>query len=620
MKLKLYAALVCSFLLTSNIMAQKDRSSIDPKYTWRVQDLFPSPEKWQEAKDLAVEQAKQITNFKGKLGQSAADLLNYFQFSSDVAKQFSRLSIYCSLLYDQDRGNADNLARDKEMEQAYTDYSLLAAFARPELAAISSETFQQFLAEEPRLQQYSMDILRIERNKAHTLSDAEEELLSLTNLLGDVPYTAFGIFSNAEMPWPRVVLSSGEEVEVNQAAFSQYRASANRDDREKVFYAFWQNYKLFEGTMGELMNGNIRQNVFYARARRYPSALEASLYRNNIPVEVYHSLIENVHRALPTFHRYLALKQRLMQLDTLKYSDIYAPAVADVELSYSYEEAQQLVLEALTPLGDDYKAVVKRAFDEQWIDVYPNKGKASGAYSNGSAYDVHPYILMNYNGQYDHVGTLIHELGHTMHSYYSNKHQPYNTSRYATFVAEVASTFNEALLDHMMMQRLTDKEQKISLLVNMLDGFKGTLFRQTQFAEFELEMHRMVERGEPITGQKLSELYGRIVRLYYGHDQGVCFVDKCVDQEWQFVPHFYMGFYVYQYSTAFVASQALSQMVLSGDDDALRRYLHFLTTGCSQFPIDILREAGVDMTQSEPFDHVIAKMNSLMDQVEELMK
>ncbi len=601
-------------------MAQMLRKNVEERFTWRTSDLFDNWEVWTAEKEQLIKDAAKIVDFTGQIASSPAKMLEFFLFYNDVSKRFARLSIYSSLNCDEDLGNADNIARDKELEQAYIDYSIQSAFVRTELSKIDKDLIGKYLSEEPRLEQFRVNLERIERQKAHILSDVEEELMAKTNLLGDTPYSTFELFSNAEFPWPEVRLESGESVVVRQAEFSRLRASPNRNDREAVFYAFWRNYKKYEGTMGELMTGKVRQNVFYAKARKYDSALEASLCKNNIPVDVYYSLVANINDYLPVFHRYLSLKKRLLGVDTLKYSDLYAPAVKEVDLKFTYAEAQKLVLEALTVLGEEYKDVVCRAFAERWIDVYPNNGKRSGAYSNGGAYDVHPYILMNFNGSYAHVETLIHELGHTMHSYYSNKNQPYNLSHYATFVAEVASTFNEALLDDMMLRKLENKAEKISLLMSILDGFKGTLFRQTQFAEFELAMHEGIERGEAWTGKILSKLYLKIARKYYGHNSGVCYVDDCVAQEWQFVPHFYMGFYVYQYSTAFVASQALSKMVLDADTGARNKYLHFLTTGCSKDPIDILKDAGVDMTSSQPFQKAIERMNMLMDMIESLIK
>lgn len=610
--------LMAAMTLSSKTMAQ-ERKDIEEKYKWNLCDLYASDEAWTAKMNELIEESKKVVDFKGKLSKSGKDLLAYFEFGTKLSKEISRLSSYASMKSDEDLGNADNNARVKVLSNALTEYSQLSSFATAELAAIPKETIEKFLKEEPGLNTYRMTLDRIERNKIHTLSADCEALMAKTAILGSVPEDTYNIFSNAEMPWPTITLENGTEIELNQAGFSEVRASANRNDREKAFDAFWKAYKGFEGTFGELLNGQIRETVFYAKARNYESALESALYHNNIPTSVYHSLVENVNKNLPTFHRYLKLKQRLLGVDQLKYSDLYAPAVKDVDLKFTYEEGQKLVLEAIKPLGEEYRNVVSRAFNERWIDVYPSKGKASGAYSNGSAYDVHPYIKLNYNGQYDAVGTLIHELGHTMHSYFSNKVQPYPTARYSIFVAEVASTFNEALLDDLMMKKLKDKEEKISLLMSMLDGFKGTLFRQTQFAEFELRMHEMVEQGKPVTGKALTDLYGQIVRKYYGDAEGVCKVNENVDMEWAFIPHFYMGFYVYQYSTSFVASQALAEKVLSGDKEVTKTYLHFLTEGGSKYPIDILKNAGVDMTTSDPFEHAIKRMNDIMDQIEALL-
>lgn len=598
----------------------KERDEVEERFKWDLTPLYASVGEWRKAKESLVAGLPRVRNLRGTLASSATALLRFLTLDSENERLISRLALYASLLSDQDVRNADNLSLVKEMDQVETDYAQMTDFALPELTAIDDATFDKFLGQEPGLAPFRMSIDRIRRTRAHTLSAAEEAIMAKTSILGNTPYDAFSIFSDAEMPWPRVTLADGEEVELNPTAFSILRSSADGANRKAAFETFWDFYSQFRGTFGELLNGEIRKRLFRATVRRYPSCLEAALDANDIPAGVYHSLIENVNRSLPTFHRYLRLKARLLGMERLCYSDVYAPAVAEVELTFSADEARQMVQDALAPLGDDYRGVVRRAFDERWIDAMPSRGKATGAYSNGAAYDTHPYILMNFDGRYDSVGTLIHELGHTMQSYYSNKRQPYPTADYSIFVAEVASTFNEALLDHLMLSRLTDKGQRISLLMSILDGFKGTLFRQTQFAEFQLEATRMAERGEPITGKSLSELYLSIARKYYGHDASVCDVDGRVDIEWAYIPHFYMGFYVYQYSTSFVASQALSEDVIGGKDGALARYLDFLAAGGSKLPLEELRDAGVDMLSSEPFTLAIKKMEGLMDMVESLME
>jgi oligoendopeptidase F len=363
--------------------------------------------------------------------------------------------------------------------------------------------------------------------------------------------------------------------------------------------AFFTGLGKYRGTFGSMMNSNVETSVFYARARNYENSLQSALDQPNIPVSVYSRLVEGVDRNLPTFHRYLKLRKRMMGLPELHYYDLYAPLVPSVDTKYAVDSAERNILEALAPLGPEYAAGAKRAFTERWIDMYPTEGKTSGAYSNGAAYDVHPYMLLNYNGKYDDMSTLAHELGHTMHSYFSNKTQPYPLSSYPIFVAEVASTFNEALLIDYML--------------------KGTVFRQTQFAEFELRMHEMAEKGQPLTGDALSKLYSEIVKKYYGHDQGVCIVDEYVANEWAFIPHFYNPFYVFQYATSFTASSALSEKVLLGAAGATERYLKFISAGKSKYPIDLLKDAGIDMTTDEPLDLTVKKMNRVMDEMERLL-
>jgi oligoendopeptidase F len=359
--------------------------------------------------------------------------------------------------------------------------------------------------------------------------------------------------------------------------------------------------------------------MFFARVRNYESSLHCALDVDNIPIEVYHTLIDNVHAHLDTFHRYLRLRQRMLGVDQLKYSDLYAPVVKGLDLEYGYDEAVALVLDAVKPLGENYVQVARTGLANRWIDVYPTPGKRSGAYSNGACYDVHPYILLNYNGQYDDVSTLAHELGHTMHSYFSNKQQPYPSADYSTFVAEVASTLNEALLIHKMLGEIQDKERRLSLLMNHLDGIKGTVFRQTQFAEYELRIHERAENGKPLTGDTLTELYGEIVRQYYGHGAGVCFIDDLYTLEWAYIPHFYYNFYVFQYATSFTATIALAEAILGDEPGAVDRVLGFLSAGGSDYPINILRQAGVDMMTAEPFRKTMSAMNRIMDEIEGIL-
>jgi len=598
--------------------AQKERAEIEDKYKWNFTDLYETDEAWSAAKEKLAKDMNQISDFKGKLGESATQLLAYMQFSESLMKEGYRLYIYASLKSDADLRDSKNMARVKEIRQVFVEYGQKASFISPELAAIPESTMKQFIAEEPKLETYKMDLMDVYRMKKHTLTELEEGIMAKTGLITGTANSAFSIFSNTEMPRAKATFN-GEEQELTPANFSVARSSADRELRQSVTKAYWDNYLKYEGTYGELLNGQVKVNVFRAKSRHYNSALEAAVKPNNIPEEVYKSLVKNVNNNLETFHRYLSLKKRMLGVDQLMYSDVYAPTVKGVELKYSYEEAQELILKSLKPLGKEYIDVVDIAFKNRWIDIYPTAGKRSGAYSNGGAYDVHPYILMNYTGQYNEALTLTHELGHTMHSYYSNKTQPFATANYATFVAEVASTFNEVLLNDMMQKKIKDDDMRLSLLMSMLDGFKGTLFRQTQFAEFELAIHEAAEQGIPLTGKTLTQMYGDITRKYYGHDKGICTVEDNIAVEWAAIPHFYMNFYVYQYSTSFVASQALAARVLEGDKEATKRYIDFISSGGSDYPIELLKKAGVDMTASEPFDKAIESMNSIMDEIETIL-
>ncbi len=624
MKIKtLQAAISAIFILfilgVQHINGQKTRDEIESKYKWDLNDLFPSEEAWKESKDQLVEKIPQIESFKGTLTQSAGQLLTCLEFNSDLSKQALLLLVYASMHSDEDTKNMKYSGMQKEMLQVFSDFSTKAAFIDPEILTTDWKTIEGFIKEEPKLGQYRMGLFDLFRKQEHSLSEAEERILALTGPMASTTSSVYSTYKNAEMINPEVTLSTGEKVVLSSAGFSKYRASENRDDRELVFKVFFENFKKYEATFGEMLSGTINKDIFYAKARKYESALDAALFPQNISTDVYHSLIENVNKNLDAFHRYLKIKKRMLGVDTIKYLDLYAPVVKDINLEYSYEEAQDMVLKALAPLGDEYTSTIKKAFENNWIDVYPTKGKRSGAYSQGSAYDMHPYILLNYNGQYNDVSTLAHELGHTMQSYFSNKFQPYPTSDYPIFVAEVASTFNEELLFAEMLKTIKDKDAKLSLLMSRLDGFKGTLFRQTQFAEFELKTHEAAEKGEALTGEYLSKLYTDIVKRYYGHDKGICYVDDYIEMEWAYIPHFYYNFYVYQYSTSFTASVSLAEKVLKGEKGMVDNYLKFLSSGSSDYPIELLKKAGVDMTSSEPFDKTIEAMNAIMDEIEKLL-
>lgn len=597
----------------------RERSEISDQYKWNLEDLYPSDQAWDKAKKELVAQFDKVSKYQGKLAGSATELLECLEFNSYMSKEFGRLYSYAHMKSDEDVGNSKYLAMKQEIQQLSTDYSSKAAYIRPEIAEMDKDKIDEFIKEKRGLRIYKMALYDIQRMKAHTLSDKEEKILAEASLLADGPSSIFTVFSNAELPYPEITLSDGTTAKLTKAGYAQHRASPIREDREAVFQEFWKTFVDFKGTFGTQLYANVKKDMFYARTRGYESSLHSALDENNIPAEVYLSLIENVTNNLNTFARYLNLKKRMLGVETLKYSDVYAPVVKGVDLKYTFDEAKKLAIDSMKPLGSSYCRVVEKAFKERWIDVYPTPGKRSGGYCNGSAYDVHPYILLNYNGQYEDVSTLAHELGHAMHSYYSNKNQPYPTADYSIFVAEVASTFNEAMLIHKMLEEIKDDDVRLSLLMNYLDGVKGTVFRQTQFAEFELRIHEKAERGEPLTGDVLTELYGEILKKYYGHDKGVCHIDDLYEIEWAYIPHFYYNFYVYQYSTSFTASTALAEKVLGREKGAVGKYIEFISSGGSDYPIELLKNAGVDMTTPEPFNKTMVAMNRVMDEIEEIL-
>ena len=617
---RLLALALALIALTITAGAQsRDRAQTPDKYTWNLAEIYPSDAAWRAAKDTLAAELPTLRQFQDKLASSAGTLADALEKQSAFDKELSRLYVYASMLADQDTRDAAHEGMRQEMNQLAAGFAAESSFIEPELLKAGEAAIKAFVASEPRLKVYRFYLADVFRRVQHTLTDAEEKLLADAGPLAGNPSSVYNILSNADFPYPTVTLSTGKRVKLDQAAFGALRALPNRADREKVMSAFFGALASFGRTFGTSMNGEVQKVLFYSKARKYPSALAAQLDGPNIPTSVYTRLVDGVNKNLPAFHRYLKLRKRMMKVDELHYYDLYAPLVSSVDLKYTPGEAQKLVLAAVAPLGTEYQATIGRAFDSRWIDLFPNAGKVSGAYSNGGAYDVHPYMLINYNGQYTDVSTLAHELGHTMQSYFSSKTQPYPLAGYPTFVAEVASTFNESLLIDYMLGQIKDDDTRLSLLGNYLENIKGTVFRQTQFAEFELRMHEMARKGQAITGDELSKLYMDITKKYYGHDKGICVVDDYIAHEWSYIPHFYRDFYVFQYATSFTASSALAEKVKAGDPEAKKRYLAFLSAGGSQYPVDLLKDAGVDMTTDEPLDLTIKQMNRIMDEMEKLL-
>ena len=613
-----WTALAVAALSVTAAAQERDRAKIPDKFKWDLGDIFRNEAAWRAAKDKLSAEIQTLGSFKGKLTASPTALADALDRIYNASQELGRLYSYASLRADEDTRVSASQGMRQEMVQVAAAFSATTSYVDPEILKAGKATIDKYLAAEPRLTPYRMRLDNVVRRAAHTLSDSEEKLLADALPMAGSAGNIFGILSNADFPYPTVSLSDGKSVRLDAAGYSSARAVPNRADREKVMSAYFKAMGSFSNTFGTTINAEAQKVLFYAKARKYATALESELDNSNIPVSVYTRLVEGVNRNLASFHRYLALRKRMMGVSELHYYDLYAPLVASVKLEYTPEEAQKIVLEAVAPLGRDYGSTIQRAFADRWIDLLPNDGKRSGAYSN-DVFGVHPYMLINYNGQYNDVSTLAHELGHTMQSYLSDKTQPYPTADYPIFVAEVASTFNEALLNDYLLKQIKDDDARLSILGGYLENIKGTVFRQTQFAEFELRLHQMAQNGQPITGEALAKLYLDITRRYYGHDKGVTVVDDYIAHEWSVVPHFYSDFYVFQYATSFTASEALAAKVKSGDAAATKRYLSFLSAGGSKYPIDLLKDAGVDMTTDEPLTLTIQSMNRVMDEMEKIL-
>lgn len=612
-------------LVAFGVMAsaqQRDRSSVPDKYKWDLTPIYATNAAWRAAKAQLEKEISGVRQLKGTLGGSPQALADALERMTALRKTLSRLATYANLRADEDTRNAEHQGMRQEITVLSATLGAEAAFVDPEILQIGRAKLADFVSAEPRLASYKFAIDEMLRRADHTLSEPEEKLLAGASPLAGAPSATFGLLLNAEFPFPSVTLSDGQTVKLDQQTFLTLRQSTNRKDRQTAMAAYFGALGQFSQTFGSTLSGSVRGNIYYAKARNYESDLAARLDGPNVPVSVYSRLIDGVNRSLPAFHRYLRLRKRMMGVDELHYYDLYAPLVSSVDLSYTPEDAQMLITTAVSPLGHDYVATINRAFTDRWIDLLPNEGKRSGAYATGGAYDVHPYTLINYNGKYYDVSTVAHELGHAMHSYYSNKTQPFQSAGYHTFVAEVASQFNEDLLTDHMLKQVKDRQARIAILGNYLETLKGTVFRQTQFADFELGVHDLAQQGKPLTGDSIAKLYLDVTKKYYGHDQGVCIVDDYIQHEWSNVPHFYSSYYVFQYATSFTAATALSEGVLAPGapgDDATARYLRFLSAGGSKHPIDLLRDAGVDMTTNRPLELTIAKMNRIMDEIEKLL-
>jgi len=586
-----------------------------PADRWNLADIYATEAAWHEDVTRLESQLAEIGGCRGQLGQSAARIKACLDLNADLYKRFRRLSTYASETF------AENTAAPSGMELRQKARSLGSrveehvAFLRPEILALGSERVGRLLAEDPSLAIYRRPLDLILRNGPHTLDGAGENMVASFGLATGAPESVYTTLSNTDIPWPSVKLSSGKVVRLDQSGYTKYRAVGNRADRKKVFDAFWRTWKSYERTFGVTFHEMLKTDSVYAKVRRYPDSITRKLDPAKIPPAVYDTLIAQTNENLPTLHRYFKLRAKLLGVRDMRYYDIYPPLV-HADQRYPLEQGTRMMLDALAPLGADYVAVIERGLKERWMDAYPRPQKLSGAHVNGGAYDVHPFVLMNYNDDYESVTTLAHEWGHALHSYLANRAQPFVTAQYAIFTAEIASTLNEALLLEHALKTARNDDERLLYLGSALENLRGTFFRQAMFAEFEREVHARANRRESLIGPSLTKLYGDILRRYHGHDQGVVKVDDLYTIEWAYIPHFYSSFYVFQYATSIAASALLAERILKGEPGAKERYLDLLRAGGSDDPYLLVKAAGVDLASPAPYQALVARMNRIMDDIE----
>ena len=597
------------------IKTYQSREEIPLEHRWATEDLYPTDEAWEADLFRLNEMKNNLVSFTGRLAESGTVLFDYLTTMEQTDILIARLANYASRKNDEDTRVAKYQAMYGRFRSLMVKLGTECSFETPEIMAISDEQMDAFYAAEPRLERYRRYLTDSRRQKAHTLSAEQEKLLAASRGMSQNPSNVFGMFNNADLTFPDALDAEGKAHPVTNGNFVALQASTDRMLRKNAFEAMYGTYGNFKNTSAAMLNGQMQQLKFYAEARNYDSTLEAALSRTNVPTEVYHNLITAVHANMDKMHKYVTLRKKLMGVDELHFYDVYTNLVPGVSRYISIEEAKETVYEALAPLGEEYRAVLKEGFENRWIDVFETPGKRGGAYSAGG--DVHPFVLLNHSGTLKSQFTLAHEMGHALHSYYSCKKQNPVDANYKIFVAEVASTCNEALLMEHLLKNTTDKAERAFLLNHFLEQFKGTLYRQTMFAEFELKMNEIVAAGAPLTAERLCEEYRKINEAYFGPDM---VVDDGIALEWARIPHFYYNYYVFQYATGYAAAIALSQQILTEGESAVKRYLEFLSGGCSKSPVDLLKGAGIDMSSPEPINKALEKFGQIIDELDALMQ
>ena len=599
---------------TSSPQQLPERHELDARYQWRTEDIYPSVDAWEADFQNVESLLPRLKAFQGKLGESSQTLRECLQLRDQIDEILGRLYLYAGLKNDEDTRNATFQAlRDRVMGLS-VKFNEASAFIHPEILAIPEEKLWAFVEQDNQLAVYRHYLEDLVRTRDHVLPPEQERLLAMAGEVAQGPYTIFSMFNNADIKFPVIKDEDGNRVELTKGRYSKFMESKNRRVRKAAYHAFYGTYQKWLNTLSATLSTGIKRDVFYARARKYASALEAALDSDNIPVQVYDNVVNTINANLTPLHRYMAYRRRRLGIRNVQPYDLFVPLVEEMRWEIPYEEAKSILLDALAPLGDTYLAALKEGLEGGWIDVYENQGKRAGAYS-WSTYGVHPFVLLNYQGTLNDLFTLAHEMGHALHSYFTHKHQPYIYSHYTIFVAEVASTTNEALLMHYMLQHTRDPQKKLYLLNEYADQIRGTVYIQTLFAEFERTIHEMVENGQPLTVDVLNQLKGELYQRYFGP---AFHLESKYPINWCRIPHFYYNYYVFKYVTGYASATAISRMILGGESGARERYLQFLSAGSSKYSIDLLKDAGVDITRPDPLEATTQLLDALVHEMEAL--
>ena len=613
---KLLWPLAAALLLAGPNLFAADET--DPQATWDLTDLYPTVEDWATAREEVMADFEKIDSMRGSLGDSADSLHATLRLVSDTYRKAGRVYVYASLKADEDLRDSETQERRQLAAIMFARFGESTAWIQPEIIAVGREVIESYIREDERLAPFTYQLDNGLRNAPHTLSPETEQTLSYFSQTFGAPGDTYSLLANSDIPWPTITLSTGEEVTIDSQGYGRTRGSANRDDRKLTFDTFWGKWQEYRNSVGMVLNSHLQTQVALAKARNYDSVLHRELFQDNLPPEVYRTLVAEVNNALPTLHRYFRLRQRMLGVEQLHYYDIYPPLVS-LDRKFDLETSKAVTLEAMSILGEDWVSMQKAAMDDRWMHVYPQRGKRSGAYMSGFAYDVHPYVLLNHNDDFASLSTFAHEWGHAMHTVYAKQEQPFETAGYATFIAEIPSTSLELILRDYMANNADSIDEKLFYLGHGLESMRGTFFRQTMFAEFELALYEAAERGEALSGDRITEMYAEILRRYHGHEDGVVVIDDLYTNEWMFIPHFYYNMYVFQYATSQTAGTALYEKIVNDGEFGVENYKNLLRAGGSDYPYQLLVSAGVDLAKPAPYRAAVDKMNAIMDEMERLL-